>query len=270
MNDRWLAAGLLTERADGVAVLTLDRQARLNAIDSGLARSIREAVVEIEDDPAVRVGVITGAGERAFSVGADLKAGNEGDSQFDEVGGWGGFVALRRRKPFIAAVNGLAVGGGLEIALACDFIYASATARFGFPEVSIGVVAGAGGMFRFPRVVGLAAAKEHMLTGKLFDAATAERIGLVNKVVEPSTLLHEVRQVAATIAENAPISLELTRWVIDQSWGRNDQESWRISDEASAQVLGSPDAIEGTRAFVEKRKPQWTGRPSRSETGVSG
>jgi crotonobetainyl-CoA hydratase len=270
MNDRWLAAGLHTEFGDGVAVLTLDRQARLNAVDSGLARSIREAVVEIEADPTVRVGVITGAGERAFCVGADLKAGNEGDSQFDEVGGWGGFVALSRRKPVIAAVNGLAVGGGLEIALACDFIYASTTARFGFPEVSIGVVAGAGGMFRFPRVVGMSAAKEHMLTGKLFDAATAERIGLVNKVVQPFQLMDEVRQVAATIAENAPISVELTRWVIEQSWGQGDPESWRVSDEASDQVLGSPDAIEGTRAFVEKRKPQWTGRTSTSRTGGSG
>lgn len=256
--DRYESAGLRVTIDEGVALLTLDRPDRLNSISGQLAMAIREAVVELDSDSTVRVGIITGAGERAFCVGADLKD-EDGAAQHDETGGWGGFTRLERRTPFIAAVNGLAVGGGLEIALACDFMYAADSARFGFTEVSIGVVAGAGGMFRFPRLVGLAAAKEHMLTGALFDAETALRIGLVNRVVPSSELLDQVRTVALRIAANAPRSIALTRSVIDRTWGADDTRSWTESDAASSEVLGSPDALEGTRAFLEKRPPVWTG-----------
>lgn len=253
--DEWRSTGLDVQTRDRVAILVIDRQNRMNAIDGPIARSIREAVQWIDTTREVGVGVITGAGDRAFSAGADLKAGG---SQVDEIGGWGGFVRLARKKPFIAAVNGVAAGGGLEIALACDFIYASDRARFGFPEVTIGVAAGAGGIIRFPRVVGLNAAKEYLLTGEIFDAAAAREIGLVNKVVPHDELLERVVEVGGRIAKNSPRSLELTRWVADESWGADDAESWRISDEMSDQVLGSPDAAEGTRAFLEKRSPVWT------------
>jgi enoyl-CoA hydratase/carnithine racemase len=254
-TELWKSTGLDVEARGRVAVLRIDRQNRMNAIDGPIARSIREAVQWIDATREIGVGVITGAGDRAFSAGADLKAGG---SQVDGIGGWGGFVRLARKKPFIAAVNGVAVGGGLEIALACDFIYASEQARFGFPEVTIGVAAGAGGIIRFPRVVGLNAAKEFLLTGEIFDAATAKGIGLVNKVVPHGELIERVVEVAERIAKNSPRSLELTRWVADETWGADDEKSWRISDEMSEQVLGSPDAFEGTQAFLEKRAPVWT------------
>jgi crotonobetainyl-CoA hydratase len=254
---RWAAAGLHYEEVGAVAVLTLDRQERLNAIDPGIAAAIAEAVQHVESSDAVRVGVFTGAGERAFCVGADLKAGG---SQVVEPGGWGGFVRLARKKPFIAAVNGMAVGGGLELALACDFIYAADHARFGFPEVVIGVAAGAGGMIRFPRVVGPARAKEHLMTGALFDAAEADRIGLVNAVVPAAELRERVLAVAERIAGNAPLGVELSRWVADESYGRGDAEAWAVSDRASDILLTSEDADEGRAAFLEKRPPIWKGR----------
>lgn len=257
MSSQWEEAGLRFEEVGAVGVLTLDRQARLNAIDPGVTLAIREAVQHIESSEHLRVGVITGAGERAFCVGADLKAGG---SQLDDVGGWGGFVHFERKKPFIAALNGMAVGGGLEIALACDFIYAAEHARFGFPEVAIGVVAGAGGMFRFPRIVGLGHAKEHLLTGQLFDASMAREIGLVNKVVPASELRSAVLAVAERIAANAPLSVELTRWVADGSWGKDDALAWALSNRASDVVLESDDANEGRAAFLEKREPRWTHR----------
>jgi enoyl-CoA hydratase/carnithine racemase len=253
--EQWKSTGLDVEARGRVAILRIDRQNRMNAIDGPIARSMREAVQWLDAAREIGVGVITGAGDRAFSAGADLKAGG---SQDDEIGGWGGFVRLARKKPIIAAVNGVAAGGGLEIALACDFIYASDRARFGFPEVTIGVAAGAGGIIRFPRVVGLNAAKEYLLTGEIFDAATAKEIGLANKIVPHDELLERVVEVAERIAKNSPRSLELTRWVADQSWGADDVESWRISDQMSQQVLGSPDALEGTQAFLEKRSPVWT------------
>lgn len=256
MNDSWEQAGLLVEVVGSVAILTIDRQQRLNAIDPLIARAIREAAEYVEATPGIRVGVFIGAGERAFCVGADLKAGG---SQVDEVGGWGGFVRFERKKPFIAAVNGLAVGGGLEIALACDFIYAADSARFGFPEVTIGVAAGAGGMFRFPRIVGLSHAKEHLLTGSLFDAATAYEMGLVNAVVPAAELRERVLAVGEKIAKNAPLSVELSKWVADESFGKDDRSSWDVSDRASEILLTSHDANEGRDAFLQKREPRWTG-----------
>lgn len=257
MSAEWEAAGLRFEEVGAVGILTIDRQERLNAIDPQVAQAISAAVQHIEASELLRVGVVTGAGERAFCVGADLKAGG---SQVVEVGGWGGFVRFERKKPFIAAINGMAVGGGLEIALACDFMYAAEHARFGFPEVAIGVAAGAGGMFRFPRVVGLARAKEHLLTGALFDVQEAERIGLVNAVVPAAELRDRVLAVAQRIAGNAPLSVELSRWVADASWGQDDAGSWAVSDRASDILLTSEDADEGRQAFLEKRPPVWKGR----------
>ncbi|MFV0375022.1 enoyl-CoA hydratase/isomerase family protein [Microbacterium sp.] len=257
MSAAWEQAGLRFEEVGVVGILTIDRQERLNAIDPGISLAIREAAQHIEASERLRVGVFTGAGERAFCVGADLKAGG---SQVDEIGGWGGFVRFERKKPFIAAVNGMAVGGGLEIALACDFIYAADHARFGFPEVAIGVAAGAGGMIRFPRIVGLSRAKEHLLTGQLFDAATASEMGLINKVVPADRLRESVLSVAEKIGANAPLSVELSRWVADTSWGKDDAQSWEISDRASDILLTSADADEGRAAFLEKRPPRWMGR----------
>jgi enoyl-CoA hydratase/carnithine racemase len=243
-----------------VAVVTLNRPERLNAIDPATAVAMAETVERIEDDPSLRVAVLTGAGERAFSAGADLKASEDEGTVHDPEHGFGGFVAHERAKPWIAAVNGLAVGGGLEFALACDVIVAADHARFGFPEVKIGVIAGAGGLFRFPRAVGYYKAMELMLTGELFDAARARELELVNHVVPGPEVLPRALAIAGAIAENAPVSVALTRQVVRDTWGADDERSWEVSERASDVVLGSEDAAEGTRAFVEKRAPVWLGR----------
>jgi enoyl-CoA hydratase/carnithine racemase len=244
----------------GVAVVTLNRPERLNSIDPATARALAATVERIERDPQIRVAVLTGAGERAFSAGADLKAAEDEGTVHDPDHGFGGFVAHERTKPWIAAVNGLAVGGGLEFALACDVIVAADHARFGFPEVKIGVIAGAGGLFRLPRAIGFYTAMELMLTGELVDAARAQELGLLNHVVPPDLLLPTALAIAARIAGNAPLSVALTRSVIQDTWGQVDARCWEISERASGVVLGSEDATEGTRAFVEKRAPQWVGR----------
>ncbi len=243
-----------------VAVVTLNRPERLNAIDPATTVAMRETVQRIEADPELRVAILTGAGERAFSAGADLKASEDEGTVHDPKHGFGGFVAHRRSKPWIAAVNGLAVGGGLEFALACDVIVTADHARFGFPEVKIGVIAGAGGLFRFPRAVGFYKAMELMLTGELFDAERARELMLVNHVVPGPEVLPRALALARAIGENAPVSVALTRQVIRDTWGADDERSWEVSEQASGVVLGSEDAAEGTRAFVEKRPPQWVGR----------
>jgi enoyl-CoA hydratase/carnithine racemase len=243
-----------------VAVVTLNRPERLNAIDPATAVAMAETVRRIEDDPSLRVAVLTGAGERAFSAGADLKASEDEGTVHDPEHGFGGFVAHDRMKPWIAAVNGLAVGGGLEFALTCEVIVAADHARFGFPEATIGVIAGAGGLFRFPRAVGYYSAMELMLTGELFDAERAQQLGLINHVVAGTDVLPTAMRTAEKIAANAPVSVALTRQVIRDTWGQVDERCWEISGAASEVVLGSEDAAEGTRAFVEKRAPVWTGR----------
>jgi enoyl-CoA hydratase/carnithine racemase len=243
-----------------VAIVTLNRPERLNAIDPATAVAMRETVQRIEEDEGLRVAILTGAGERAFSPGADLKASEDEGTVHDPEHGFGGFVAHQRTKPWIAAVNGLAVGGGLEFALACDVIVAADHVRFGFPEVKIGVIAGAGGLFRFPRAVGYYQAMELMLTGELFDAQRAQELGLVNHVLPAAEVMPKALEIAHAIARNAPVSVALTRKVIRDTWGADDERSWDVSGEASDVVLGSEDAAEGTRAFVEKRTPRWVGR----------
>lgn len=243
-----------------VAIVTLNSPERMNAIGPATAAAMREIVQRVEEDRQLRVAILTGAGERAFSAGADLKATDDEGTVHDPEHGFGGFVAHERTKPWIAAINGLAVGGGLEFALACDVIVAADHARFGFPEAKIGVIAGAGGLFRFPRAVGYYKAMELMLTGELFPARTARELGLLNHVLPAADVMPKALELAHAIAANAPVSVALTRRVIRDTWGADDGRCWEISGEASDEVLGSEDAAEGTRAFVEKRAPRWVGR----------
>jgi enoyl-CoA hydratase/carnithine racemase len=243
-----------------VAIVTLNRPERLNAIDPATAREMAAAVDRIEQDPALRVAILTGAGDRAFSAGADLKADESEGTVHDPEHGFGGFVAHRRIKPWVAAINGLAVGGGLELALACDIMLAADHARFGFTEVTIGVIAGAGGLFRFPRAVGYYPAMDVLLTGELFDVQRARELGLVSRVVAGTGLMEAALGVARRIGENAPVSVALTREVVMETWGMRDGEAWPLLEAAGSKVLGSEDAAEGTQAFLEKRAPRWVGR----------
>jgi crotonobetainyl-CoA hydratase len=253
-----VSVALTTDGA--VAIVTLDRPDKLNAIDGTTTSAMAEAVQRIERDDDIRVAVLTGAGDRAFSAGADLKAAHDGAMLVHPEHGFGGFVAHARTKPWIAAVNGIAVGGGLEFALACDVIIAADTARFGFPEVTIGAIAGAGGLFRLSRAVGYYQAMELLLGGELIDAPRASEIGLLNRVVSSAELVPTALALAQRIAQNAPLSVVLTRRAVLETWGVADDAAWTLSGDASDVVLASEDSEEGARAFIEKRPPQWVGR----------
>ncbi|MBI4883861.1 MAG: enoyl-CoA hydratase/isomerase family protein [Actinobacteria bacterium] len=246
--------------ANQIAVLTIDRP-KANAIDSVTSRAMGEAFVELERDPGVRVVIITGAGERFFCAGWDLAAGEEFDVD-NGVGGFGGFPDLPdRRKPVIAAVNGMAVGGGFEIAMAADLIVAADHAEFFLPEATLGLLPDAGSV-RLPRLLPEHIARELLLTGRRMPAAEAAHYGLVNKVVPAADLLATAQEVADTIKASAPLSvaavLDIGRRtanmeVADAMTAIRSMRSYRAA-------IDSDDAQEGTGAFAEKRPPVWKGR----------
>jgi len=253
-----------TEARDGVLELTIDRPPA-NAIDSATSRELGEAFVAFRDDPSLRVAIITGAGDRFFSAGWDLKAAAAGDL---EDYGEGGFAGLTERfdldKPVIAAVNGFAAGGGFELALACDLIVASSTATFLLPEVNLGFVPDAGGVFRLPARMPRAIAMELLLTGRRMDAAEAARWGVVNRVTEPSGLLDAAKQIAARIAAAAPLATRAVKAIVAATEELPVQNGYAALRDGSIpaydRAIGSDDAQEGPRAFTEDRDPEWTGR----------
>ncbi len=255
---------------DGVAVITLNRPSALNAVNAALSTAVGEGLERAVADEDVRVVVITGTG-RAFCAGADLKDIAQ-RRPVDAVGHpeWG-FAGLIRHwidKPLVAAVNGVAMGGGTEIALACDLVVAAQTATFGLPEVKRGLIAAAGGVVRLQRQVPLKRALELTLTGDGIDAATAQAWGLVNKVVPVERVLDEALALAGRIAVNAPLSLQHTKRMVHRTaTGPSDwdgdwvgEDPWEVNDEATHAVFVSADALEGSRAFAEKRQPRWVGR----------
>lgn len=248
---------------DGVAVITLDRP-KANAIDAPTSRLLGDAFATLHDDPAIRVVIFTGAGDRFFSAGWDLGAAAAGES-FDSdygVGGFGGFADVpNRRVPVIAAVNGMAVGGGFEIALAADMIVAADHAQFFLPEASLGVLPDAGSI-RLPRALPRAVATEVLVAGRRLSAADAAHFGLVNRVVPGSDLMAAAVDLARAVTASAPLSvaaiLDIARSVepVDPSSALaqlRDRPSYR-------RAIDSADAIEGVRAFNEKRSPMWKGQ----------
>lgn len=257
------------EACDGVAVVTLNRPEALNAIDGAVATGLGEALERASADRAVRAVVLTGAG-RAFCAGADLKAVARGEPIIDETHPEWGLAGLVRHwtdKPLIAAVNGTALGGGTELALACDLVVAADSAVFGLPEVRRGLIAGGGGVIRLARQLPLKRALEMILTGDGVDAATACEWGLVNRVVPAAEVLDTALALAHRIAANAPLAVQLSKRAVyrthqgrsewDPEWGA--EEPWAVNQEAGLTVLASADAREGPRAFAEKREPVWRG-----------
>jgi len=255
------------EKDGRVVTFTLDRP-KANAIGAAVSREMGEAFREFRDDPALLVAVITGAGERIFSAGWDLKDAAEQGLSEDSDYGIGGFAGLdilaTCDKPLIAAVNGVAVGGGVKLMLACDLIVAAEHATFSFPETGLGNMADAGGVQRLPRRLPRAVAMDMLLTGRKMPAREALSWGLVNAVTEPGELAGRAREYADAIAAGAPLSVKAIKEVIRGMETMSDQESFRALREKRfptyAAMLASGDHDEGPRAFVEKRAPVWRGR----------
>jgi crotonobetainyl-CoA hydratase len=255
-----------TEVVDGVLVVTLDRPTA-NAIDVPTSLALYDAFARLEDDADLRVGVVTGGGERFFSAGWDLKAAAAGEA-VDADHGPGGFAGLTelfgRSKPVIAAVNGLALGGGLELALAADLMVVAEYAELALPEVRVGVVADSGGLLRLPRRLPEAVARELLLTGRRMSADEAARWGLANRVVPASSLLDSTLELATQITAGAPLAVAAIQEVLAATAGLDVHDAFtrmRSGDLAAyTRMLGSEDAVEGPRAFAEKRPPEWKGR----------
>lgn len=248
--------------APHVVLVTLCRPEARNAISPAIAREMERIVQETEADDDVRAVVLTGRGGVAFCAGADLRevaAGRLGELG-TAAGGFAGFVQAQRRKPWIAAVDGLALAGGCEIALACDMIIASEDAAFGLPEVTRGLIAGAGGVFRLPRALPRAIALELIATGGRLSAARALAFGLVNAVVPKDRTIAEAIALAVTISGNAPVAVRESLVIARQAHDLDEATLARLSDETQARVMLTEDFREGPRAFIEKRPPRWVGR----------
>jgi crotonobetainyl-CoA hydratase len=255
--------GFHVEIDDGIALVTIDRP-KANAIDAATSYALGEVFVGFEHDPSVRVAIVTGAGEKFFSAGWDLGAAAEGEA-FDSdygAGGFGGFTNLpNRRTPVIAAVNGLAVGGGFEIAMAADLIVAAEHAQFFLPEAGLGILPDNGAV-RLPRLLPAPIAREMLLTGRRMGADEAARWGLVNSVVPAAELLAAARQLAADVRWAAPLSVTAILDIERRTRNMDPIEAMGITQDLPSYraAIDSEDAQEGTNSFAEKRPPVWKGR----------
>jgi enoyl-CoA hydratase len=250
------------EREGQVAVVTVDRPDALNALDVPTLTDLRDRLHELADDPDVRVVIMTGAGERAFVAGADIEYMSGLD--VDEAKEWGalgheaGELLETMPKPTIAAVNGFALGGGCELALACDIRYGSSAAKLGQPEVNLGIIPGWGGTQRLARVCGLGVAKELIFTGRIVDAEEALRIGLLNGVHDP--VLELAHETANLLASKGPLSLRVMKELANKALGGDHAANLAAEADSFGELFASEDAKEGLAAFVEKRDPSFTGR----------
>jgi enoyl-CoA hydratase len=250
---------VLTERRDGVLLVTLNRPEARNAINTAVAEGIASALDELDADPDLSAGVLTGAGT-GFSAGMDLKAFVSGERPWVADRGFAGIVRRSARKPLVAAIEGFAVAGGLEIALACDLIVASRDARLAIPEVKRSLVAAGGALRRLPQRLPMNVAMEMALTGDPISAERAHELGLVNRLTEPGGAVDAALELAAGIARNGPLALDATKAILlrQADWG--EDEFWREQSALSDPVFASDDAREGATAFAEKRDPVWQGR----------
>ena len=248
-------------REHAVALVTIDRQEALNALDVATLTELRDRLRELGEDDEVRALILTGAGEKAFVAGADIKymsgLGVDEAKEWGALGHEAGRLLETMPKPTIAAINGFALGGGCELALACDIRYASTSAKLGQPEVNLGIIPGWGGTQRLARVCGLGLAKELIFTGRTLAAEEALRIGLVNGVHDP--VLEKAREVAELLASKSPIALRVMKELANRSLGGDHAANLEAEAEGFGELFSSADAKEGMTAFVEKREPRFTG-----------
>jgi enoyl-CoA hydratase len=251
------------ERGESVAVLTIDRQEKLNALDPQVTEEIGQALLELEAD-SPRAIIVTGAGERSFVAGADISAMSVMEpmeaKRFSEIGHAAMALLDRSPVPTIAAVNGYALGGGCEVALACDVRVAAENATFGFPEVSLGILPGMGGTQRLPRLVGPALAKELIFTARRIGAEEAHEIGLVNRVVPQGEALKVANEIAAEIAANGPLAVRHAKSATNRAMDVDLVSGLEYEADQFALLFATEDAREGMGAFAERRKPEFKGR----------
>lgn len=255
---------LLIETSDNIATVTVNRPQSLNALNSEVLRELECAFYELERDNAVKVVILTGAGEKAFVAGADIKEMVEFNAcqghAFARQGQQAMLSMEKMTKPVIAAVNGFALGGGFELALACDFIYASEKAKFGFPEVTLGVIPGFGGTQNLPRLIGKSRANELIFTGKMIDAQKALSWGMVNELCPAGELLATVRTVALAITKVGPLAVGYAKDAIVNGLNMNKEDGIRYEASLFGVLYASADLKEGMGAFVEKRKAIFSGK----------
>jgi len=249
-----------THVQERVLVITLDRPQARNAVNGALARGLEAAVDELESTDELWAGVLTGEGP-VFSAGADLKAVAAGEQEElrTERGGFAGFVQRERTKPLVAALQGDAVAGGMEIAIACDLIIAAAGARMGLPEASRSLLATGGGLVRLPKLIGEKAALELAMTGTPQSVEHLAGLGLVSRVVPAEEVSQRALELAERICSNAPLAVRAARQVILRGGDSDEQQRWQFAERELARIAETNDFAEGPRAFVAKRRPQWTG-----------
>lgn len=254
---------IIFEVAQGIATITFNRPNALNALNGKLLDEFSAALDAIAPDEAIRVLILTGAGEKSFVAGADINELAAFDTLQAKLFSRKGQTIIGRLQelaiPVIAAVNGYALGGGSEMALACDFVYASENAMFGLPEITLGIIPGFGGTQRLPRLIGSSRAKEMIFTGRMIPAAEAEKIGLVNRVMPRETLMEETLKTAGAIAAKGKVSLRAAKQAINSGLNVDLATGCQIEVDAFAICMASEDGKEGTHAFLEKRKAEFKG-----------
>jgi enoyl-CoA hydratase len=247
-----------------IGILMINRPKSLNALNIETLKEIQMGIQEVKDHSEGKVLILTGAGEKAFVAGADIvemKGMNSLQAtQFSKLGHLTLNMIQDLDRPVIAAVNGFALGGGMEVALACDFIYASENAKFGLPEVTLGVFPGFGGTQKLPRLIGKGKAKELILTGKMISAQEAYQMGIVNRVFPQASLMEETKKVAAQIAGNGAVGVRLAKMVTDAGYNMDLEKACSLESYAFGISFATEDQKEGMAAFVEKRKPNFKGR----------
>jgi enoyl-CoA hydratase len=255
MNDQ----AVLTERRDNVLVITLNRPEARNAVNLALSEGVAAALDELDADDGLGVGVLTGAGS-GFCSGMDLKAFVAGEVPYVADRGFGGITRRASEKPLIAAIEGFAVAGGLEVALSCDLLVAARGAKLGIPEAKRSLVASGGALLRLPERIPYHLAMELALTGDPITAERAAELGLVNRLAEPGGALDAALELAATVAANGPLALVASKRILQEAGGWTSDDMWERQGEIAGPVMVSEDAREGAVAFAEKRTPQWKGR----------